>query len=143
MTTTSISLRLPVVGVCGLMRGQGLVLVVLLVSSVLLLNIALGLFHVSTLMTVSVPRVYLKHELRPLQSSAAATVESHAAHVHSDWIEKLYLALSDEVLLTRNIKSKEHLWKGIEQSDHFHKESGQILVFLGWVAYWVRYRLEE
>jgi hypothetical protein len=110
-----------------------LVLAVLLVGSVLLVNIIIVLFHVSTLTSAN-PQVYLKHQIRSLPNGDPDKPSS-------DWLGELYLALSDEVLLTRNIKSKEHLWKGIEQSPHFNQETGQILVFLGWVAYWVRWTL--
>ena len=53
------------------------------------------------------------------------------------WLESFYLSLQDEILLTRNVRSKEHLWHLINQSSDFYQENGEILVFLGWVAYWV------
>ncbi len=54
------------------------------------------------------------------------------------WLNHLYLALKDEIMLTRNVQSKEHLWKEIEKDSNFYQEKGEVMVYLGWVAYWVR-----
>jgi hypothetical protein len=53
-----------------------------------------------------------------------------------DWLKSVYHCLQDEKLLTKNVKSKEHIWKkyNISLSRRISKKA---LVYLGWVAYWV------
>jgi hypothetical protein len=101
----------------------------------LLLNIAVLLLHLSNTSNTS-PKIFLRQQI------SQTSYQSQPIPVNSqrggDWLQRLELALKNEVLLTRNVKSKAHLWTGIESSSHFHQESGEILVFLGWVAYWVR-----
>lgn len=106
--------------------------VIVFIFFVLLCNIVLLVLHLSLTSSVS-PKTFLRQQISRLSSPT-----SRSSRDGRDWLERLYVALSDEVLLTRNVKSKAHLWTGIESSSHFQQESGEILVFLGWVAYWVR-----
>lgn len=105
--------------------------VVLFLALLLLVNILVGYQHLVTFPIVS-PTL-----LRQSSRRNVSKMMPNNANPHDFWLDRLYRALEDEVLLTRNVRSKEHLWKNITSSPHFNQESGEILVFLGWVAYWV------
>jgi hypothetical protein len=107
--------------------------VVILIGFALLLNIAILLFHISNTSNIS-PKVFLRQQTPTPSQPTPSNPERQRGE---DWLQRLFLALNDEILLTRNVQSKAHLWTDIDLSPHFHQESGEILVFLGWVAYWV------
>lgn len=48
------------------------------------------------------------------------------------WLDKLYKALANDEMLTRNVKSKDRVWRQIRAPI----VEGQALIYLGWVAYW-------
>jgi hypothetical protein len=54
------------------------------------------------------------------------------------WLENLFQALVHEKLLTQNLRSKEHLWRQLKVLENAAEKQKHALIYLGWVAFWVR-----